>query len=274
VRRILYLLLGIALPAAAAAQERIPLPKPRPKLAEWQLVSKPIFVAADVMSELSACVVRLQNTAQIEPIVLLNGSQDCGGDDMVRLKSITMPDKSRVELSNPPQVRCPMAEELTKWVREDFPSVFSASPLRTMINYDTYECRPRNRIMGAKLSEHSKGNALDIRAFKLADGQVIDPTDVKVERGLREKIKALACGRFSTVLGPGSDGHHESHIHVDIAERGMRYALCRWVVRDPPKPSNRPHTKPDYEDVLAAADVPLPPVRPRGASLGNTNSRL
>ena len=30
-----------------------------------------------------------------------------------------------------------------------------------------YDCRPRNSVAGAKLSEHAKGNAIDISAFKV-----------------------------------------------------------------------------------------------------------
>ena len=36
-----------------------------------------------------------------------------------------------------------------------------------------------------------------------------------------------------TVLGPGSDGHHETHIHLDLAERRNDYKICQWLVHDP-----------------------------------------
>ena len=51
--------------------------------------------------------------------------------------------------------------------------------------------------------------------------------------GLRES----ACHRFTTVLGPGSDGHHEGHIHLDVAERRHGYRICEWDVREPPPPT-------------------------------------
>ncbi len=47
----------------------------------------------------------------------------------------------------------------------------------------------------------------------------------------REGIQASACARFSTVLGPGSDGAHEEHIHLDLAERRNNYKICEWDVR-------------------------------------------
>ena len=55
--------------------------------------------------------------------------------------------------------------------------------------------------------------------------------------------------RFSTVLGPGSDGYHENHIHVDLAERRGGYRMCQWDVREP-------------DEELGAAAVPLPKPRP------------
>ena len=87
--------------------------------------------------------------------------------------------------------------------------------LRSVDNYDYFECRGRNRVAGAKVSEHGKGNAVDVRSFALADGRVIGLTDMTVPKDLRWALRASACRRFTTVLGPGSDGYHEGHIHLD-----------------------------------------------------------
>ena len=57
-------------------------------------------------------------------------------------------------------------------------------------------------------------------------------------------MKASACARFMTVLGPGSDGYHEEHIHVDLAERSNNYRICHWEVRDPPPPIPLPRPRP------------------------------
>ena len=74
-----------------------------------------------------------------------------------------------------------------------------------------------------------------MRGFKLANGEVIGLTDVDVSKAWRESVRASACARFSTVLGPGSDGNHEEHIHVDLAERRGGYKTCEWQVREPVK---------------------------------------
>jgi hypothetical protein len=106
-----------------------------------------------------------------------------------------------------------------------------------------------NRVTGAKLSEHGKANALDLRSLTLADGRTIHPTDVAVSRDFRERMRASACERFATVLGPGSDGYHEEHIHVDLAERHGGYRICHWEIREPAPPA-------------PVVNVPLPRPRP------------
>ena len=114
-------------------------------------------------------------------------------------------------------------------------------------NYASYDCRGRNNVANARTSEHGYANALDIRGVRLADGKFVQWTDRTVAKDVREGLRKDACARFTTVLGPGSDGHHEEHIHVDLAERRGGYRLCQWNVLDP------------------VPDVPLPRPRPADA---------
>ena len=82
-----------------------------------------------------------------------------------------------------------------------------------------YACRPRNNKRGARISEHGRGKAIDISAVKLASGKELTVLrDYRKESGLplRKSHKA-ACGIFGTTLGPGSDGHHKDHLHLDTA---------------------------------------------------------
>jgi hypothetical protein len=139
-----------------------------------------------------------------------------------------------------------MAESLAAWLRDEVGPRLAklGSPLRSVENYDSYECRSRNRIKNAKISEHAKGDAIDIRAFRLADGRRIEPTDAKVDRPLREDLRDSACHRFTTVLGPG-EPYHSGHIHLDILERRRGYRICQWEVFTP-----------------AVAGIPLPAPRP------------
>ena len=209
-------------------------------------------VTVEAPIEPSACQLRLQEVAVMHPLPPIVGPGDCGAVDVVRLESIVLSDRTKVAVSPPATLRCTMAEAVAHWVREDVvPAVREfASPLREVDNYDSFECRGRNRVAGAKISEHGLANAIDVKAFKLADGTVLGPTDVSVPKDLREGLRQNACARFTTVLGPGSDSYHESHIHVDLAERKNGYRICQWDVREP------------AEDVAETADVPLPRPRP------------
>jgi hypothetical protein len=134
----------------------------------------------------------------------------------------------------------------------------AGAALKSVDTYDDFNCRARNRIFGAKMSEHGKGNAVDVRAFTLADRRVIGLTDMTAPKDLREELRDSACHRFATVLGPGADSHHEAHIHLDTMARRQGYRICQWAVREPPKPE------------IAAVAVPLPLPRPSmaGAAIG------
>ena len=78
------------------------------------------------------------------------------------------------------------------------------------------------------------------------------------------------CARFTTVLGPGSDGYHEDHIHLDLMERRNNYRICQWNVWDPmPKiapmmPAERPEEAPPRE-VAANRTVRKPDTAKLGA---------
>jgi hypothetical protein len=95
--------------------------------------------------------------------------------------------------------------------------------------------------MGAKVSEHAFGNALDVMAFILADGR-----EISVEKGwrgnsaeqdfLREAFIG-ACRYFTTVLAPGSDVFHYNHLHIDLARhdpRGDR-RICKPIIKFTPR---------------------------------------
>lgn len=233
-------LVGLGSGLAAAD---VPLPRPRPVLAvapnSFAEAAGPEFNATAVTSQPSDCDKQLAGMAAVNLLPRLVGPGTCGGDDMVELQAILLPDNSRIEVKPAAVLRCAMAVSFSGWVREEVvPRVAKlGSALREVENYDSYECRSRNRIAGAKISEHGKGNAIDVRAFRLANGRRIEPTDMMADKDLRESLRASACGRFATVLGPGSDGYHESHIHLDLAARRSGMHMCQWAVREPPAPS-------------------------------------
>jgi hypothetical protein len=229
----------------------------------------------------SACQLRLAKVAAFQALGTLIGPGDCGAPDAVQLQAVVLPDQTKVAVTPPATLRCPMAEQIADWLRDDVAPTLAESgpPLRVLDNFDSYECRGRNRVRAAALSEHGRADALDVRGFRLADGRELGLTDINVAKDLRQKVRSSACARFSTVLGPGSDGYHEEHVHLDLAERRNGYKLCEWELREPPPPAQAESGPPTDEAseqgeqaaAMAASEVPLP--RPRPLAADRTSSR-
>jgi hypothetical protein len=234
-----------------SAAQAVPLPRPRP--AQTSIPGPAPEGVAEEAATPSACRLRLTAELAVAPsLPALTGPGECSVEDAVRLEAVWLVDKTRVAVTPPAIIRCTFAEAIVHWVREDVASAVRSlgSALRSIDNYAAYECRGRNRIIGAKLSEHGKANAIDIRSLKLANGTVVELTDPHVAKDLRERLRKNACARFTTVLGPGSDGYHEDHVHVDLAERTGGHRMCQWDVREPGEEPEQ---------------VPLPPPRPAAA---------
>jgi hypothetical protein len=229
----------------------------------------------------TACQIRLSERAVFKPLGDLASEPPgpgCGAADAVLLQKITVDDHADVAVEPPATLRCEMAEAVADFVRHDLAPAAAAmgSPLKAIDNFDSYECRGRNRVAGAKLSEHALANALDIRAVRLRDGRVVLPADANASKAFRTAMKTAACDRFATVLGPGSDGYHEDHIHVDRIERRGGYRMCQWDVRDEPRFALQSvSTRSDAAPPRAAAAVlqgPIPLPRPRPSKIANATA--
>lgn len=254
--------IALALSAESHAEIKIPLPRPRPlgsnvtPIIPLPPLRPSILPAAEASEphEPSACVQRLTvDIAIVEPLPPVVAANGCGIEDAVRLSAVMTREKVRVAITPPATLRCAMAEAITHWIRDDVVPIAASlgAPLGGVANFDSYECRGRNRVAGAKISEHGKGNAIDIRALILANGKSYEWTDRSFSNEARERLKASACMRFTTVLGPESDGFHENHIHVDLAERRGGYRICQWAVRNVSEPVPLPRERP--------ADAPREP---------------
>ncbi|MFZ3225232.1 MAG: extensin family protein, partial [Xanthobacteraceae bacterium] len=211
----------------------------------------------------SVCQVSLAKVAEFQPLPVLVGPGDCGADDAVEMNAITLPDQSKVAVTPPAIMRCPMAQQIADWVRDDVaPTLKGLPPLRGLDNLASYDCRGRNNVHAAKVSEHGRADALDVHDFKLADGRELGLTDVNIPKDWREAVRASACARFATVLGPGSDGYHEEHVHLDLEPRRNNYKICEWDVREPPpivaqakNPDKSPDKSPDAPDTAPASQL-------------------
>ncbi|GLI24830.1 hypothetical protein XFLAVUS301_45040 [Xanthobacter flavus] len=160
----------------------------------------------------------------------LTPSPVCGTFIPVRLTAVRLADGRMIPLKPAAISRCEMTVAAAAWMSEALaPAVAAAGGVLSAIRIaDSYNCRPRNRVAGAKMSEHGRGNAVDVGGFELGDGRVWTVAKGGLPMALRASMKDSACTRFATVLGPGSDGYHEDHIHVDLAQRRNDFKLCHW----------------------------------------------
>lgn len=143
----------------------------------------------------------------------------CGIADPVRVTSV-----AGIRLSNPATINCETAKALRTWVTKAVEPTYGKGKVVELKVAASYACRPRNNKRGAKVSEHGRGNAIDIAGFTFSNGKSVSVLR-NYDKTMR-KVHKAACGTFGTTLGPGSDGFHEDHLHFDVARhRGGPY--CR-----------------------------------------------
>src|SRR5204863_1937192 len=170
--------IGIMIGDGAAAR---PIPLPRPRPAELRAVEAPDVPPLKPAAAPSACRLRLTpDRAVFKPLGEISGPGECGGPDIVSLERIVARNRVAIAIAPPATLRCETAEAIVTWVRDDLVARVAAlgSELAAIENFDSFGCRGRNRVAGAQLSEHGRANALDIRAFRLKNGQAAQPTDV------------------------------------------------------------------------------------------------
>lgn len=159
-----------------------------------------------------------------EKLGSVSGPGACGVSNAYRVS-----EAAGVRLSQPATLNRATAERLDAWLRSHaIPIIGNRGGGLVGIQVPAhYACRTRNSQPGARLSEHAKGNAIDISAFVLADGSRISVLDWRGRNGrVLKRLHASACGPFGTVLGPESDRHHQDHFHFDIADYRSG-AYCR-----------------------------------------------
>ena len=142
---------------------------------------------------------------------------DCGVAAPVSVTSV-----DGVTLTPGASLDCATATALYTWVQDAAkPAVARyGGGLAGLTIAGSYECRSRNHVQGAKISEHGKGKAIDIAALVLGNGEQITIAQNYKSGTYSKMLKSVhnaACGIFGTTLGPGSDGMHEDHLHFDTA---------------------------------------------------------
>ena len=232
---------GLARQTPAAA---IPLPPPRPAdLGLPRATGSPAPSKPPVPAAPSGLDGALGDVAEFSRLETNPGSGECFVEDPVSLVAVKLKSGRRVPLRPPAVLAAAFASRFAAWARDDL--VEAAGPRGDLAEIDdagSYECRGQNRVAGAKLSEHAKGDAIDIAAIRFADGRRYE-----FKRGagsdMGAAIKRTACAAFSTVLGPGSDSSHETHLHLDARARRGGAGICQWEADNAPVPP-RPRAQP------------------------------
>jgi extensin-like protein len=225
----------------------------------------------------------------------IQGPGVCGMDHPFRVAAFA---GGSVGLTRGATLACPMVPTIDAWLQEVVQPAASLYFGTTVaeVRSGSYSCRSRNNQRGAKLSEHSFGNAFDVMAFRFADGREV--SIVKGWRGEPEEQEFLrevfvgACGYFNTVLGPGADLFHHDHFHLDLARhdpRGQRH-ICKPVLKFTPRlgeeaarpirkpPPNTGNAPPEQPIDIEADDDPFAvsaaPARPTAARASAPSSQV
>ena len=129
----------------------------------------------------SACRLALTEDIAIAPTLPpITGPGACGGDDIVRLEAVVLPDRKPCAAEARGDAALPDGgggrRMGARRCRRRSPGRTNTS-VSELDNFDSFDCRGRNRVVGARMSEHGRANALDVRGVKFANGQFVSFTD-------------------------------------------------------------------------------------------------
>jgi hypothetical protein len=207
---------------------------PGPKEAEpaekaEQYVPPPI--ETEDPTQLQACLAKLKTLGvAYQEVPRIDDDNGCGIDRPIAVTSLG----NGVALKPEGEMRCKTALALARWTDNIVvPMLKTAKPNETLAGLDqasTYVCRKRNNAETGKISEHAHGNAVDIAGFRFKSGNTfaIKPRmqDSTLDGAFQRAITAAACLYFTTVLDPGSDKAHETHLHLDVITRKAGFRYC------------------------------------------------
>lgn len=191
--------------------------------------------ASAAVPEDPACMSQLKKAgAQFETAAAPADGPNCRVALPVTLQSVETA-AGRIILPERPLLNCAFALQFSLWLADAAAPGVAAKEKNRLAKVATgpgYDCRGRNGDIGAKLSEHAAGNAVDITTLTLDDGKTIQIADAGSESAasyqMLRGLRTTACGYFSTVLGPGANAAHASHFHFDLGRHGKSasYRIC------------------------------------------------
>lgn len=177
-----------------------------------------------------ACRQRLQKLGvTFRDVPRIERGRSCGIAWPVELSGLS----GGIQIKPAAQVNCQITEAFARWVKAELvPSARMRylSGVSAIHQMSSYSCRTMNSQRGAAMSEHAKGNAIDVGKIVLKNGKAIAIEKKGFfafrEKGLLKSVRGDSCKYFSTVLGPGSDRFHKDHFHFDLRARASGYRHC------------------------------------------------
>jgi hypothetical protein len=133
-------------------------------------------------------------------------------------------------------LNCQVTLAFAKWVKNELaPSARFRywTGIKTIEPLGGYSCRRmvNSRQAYNPISEHAKGNAIDVGKFVLKDGHEIDVRKKGLfsfrEGRLLKAVRSDSCNYFTTVLGPGYNPEHWNHFHFDLMSRRGGRGVCK-----------------------------------------------
>ncbi|MCR6629677.1 MAG: extensin family protein [Magnetospirillum sp.] len=223
-RRLLAMavLLGLAACSSPPPPPQLAAPAPAPVLLDPD---------AACLQDLAALGVSFQ------PVQSFGDSdQGCGVGNAVKVSAAGVP------WNRPGVLTCAMARTLARYQAEVVQPLAQqrfGQPVARIHHAGTYDCRVRRNnttaaaaalggSRGGRLSEHSKGQAIDLMAFELADGTMVsvkkDWRSGGAKAAFLKDLAKASCSSFNVVLTPNHDRFHQDHFHLDIGP----HTLCGY----------------------------------------------
>lgn len=132
----------------------------------------------------------------------------------------------------PPPATCAVGIGMELWLRDVVQPAAQASfgtGVARVEHFGTFSCRRLYGRADGRWSEHATGNAIDIAAFVLDNGNRVavlaDWSGEEDKAAFLRAVRDGACPLFSTVLSPDYNEAHRDHFHFDQA--GRYSGMCR-----------------------------------------------
>ncbi|WP_275783038.1 extensin-like domain-containing protein [Pararhizobium gei] len=192
-------------------------------------LSEPDFTGRMPADE-AACRQRLKKLrVEFRDVPRISNGKACGIDHPIELSGLS----GGIDVKPAVKLNCEVTEAFALWVKNELaPSARYRylSGIKTIKPLGGYSCRTMNSRRGNPMSEHARGNAIDVGKFVLKSGKEIDVRKPGFfafrEKGLLKAVRSDSCKYFNTVLGPGSDPQHKDHFHFDLRDRKSGYRHC------------------------------------------------